>query len=195
MLMDEIKKIAKEDADLSGIEKLLTDLDPLKNLKTADDALGFIERNQVFKSALDRETTKRVENALSRFQEEKLPTILEQKLAERANPTETPEQKAVRELQSKLKAMEEKEALLTRKESFRAKAKELELDEDIAEKLAYYGDNALETLEFLGQKIKGKVESSVEREIKSRLGDNAPKRIDEQKDFDVDKEMSKFSFL
>jgi len=195
MLIDEIKKIAREDADIAGIEKMIGDLDPLKNLKTKEDALAFIERNQVFKQALDFETTKRVDNALNKFQAEKLPTILEERLAEAQSPKETPEQKALRDMQAKLKAMEEKEAFLQRKDTFRAKAKELELDEDIAERLANYGDQALETLEFLGDKIKGKVSSSVEAEIKNRLGGQAPKKAEDSGDFDINKEMSKFSYL
>jgi len=195
MLIDEIKKIARDDADITGIEKMIGDLDPLKNLKTKEDALAFIERNQVFKQALDFETTKRVDNALNKFQTEKLPTILEERLAEAQSPKETPEQKALRDMQAKLKAMEEKEAFLQRKDTFRAKAKELELDEDIAERLANYGDQALETLEFLGDKIKGKVSSSVEAEIKNRLGGQAPKKAEDSGDFDINKEMSKFSYL
>ena len=195
MLIDEIKKIARDDADITGIEKMIGDLDPLKNLKTKEDALAFIERNQVFKQALDFETTKRVDNALNKFQTEKLPTILEERLAEAQSPKETPEQKALRDMQAKLKAMEEKEAFLQRKDTFRAKAKELERDEDIAERLANYGDQALETLEFLGDKIKGKVSSSVEAEIKNRLGGQAPKKAEDSGDFDINKEMSKFSYL
>ena len=195
MLIDEIKKIAREDADIADIEKMIGDLDPLKNLRTKEDALAFIERNQVFKQALDFETTKRVDNALTKFQTEKLPSIVEERLAEAQSPKETPEQKALRDMQAKLKAMEEKEAYLQRKDTFRAKAKELELDEDIAERLANYGDQALETLEFLGDKIKGKVSSSVEAEIKNRLGGQAPKKAEDSGDFDINKEMSKFSYL
>lgn len=195
MLIDEIKKIAREDADLGDIEKMIGDLDPLKNLSTTEDAVKFIERNQIFRKALDSETSKRVDNALRKFQEEKLPGIVEERLAEAKSPTETAEQKALREMQAKLKAMEEKEALLTRKESFRAKAKELQLDEDIAERLAPFGDNALETLEFLGEKLKGKVSASVEAEIKSRIGDQRPKKAEDSGDFDLSKEMSKYNFL
>lgn len=196
MLIDEIKKIAKDDADLSRIEGLIGDLDPLKNLKTAEDAIAFIERNPVFRKALDSETSKRVENALTKFQADKMPGIIEDRLADAKNPKETPEQKALREMQVEMKAMKDEKALLVRKDALRTKAKELGLDEDIAENLAGFGDGAFETIEFLGAKFKGKVSTEVETQMKNRLGDQAPKKaVEESGDFDLTETMSKFSYL
>lgn len=193
-ILDEIKKIAKDDADLSGIEKMLGDLDPLKNIQSKEDALSFIDRNQTFKSALDAETSKRVENALSKFKEEKLPELI----SEATKPKdETPEQKRIRELEERVAKADAREKMLERQKQFRGKAKELGFSEDIAAELAGFGDDAGNLVDKLAEYQKSTINSAVEAEIKKRFGEGAqPKQADESKDdFDLDKKMSGFSFL
>lgn len=177
-ILDEIKRIAKDDADLSGIEKMIGDLDPLKNIQTKEEALSFIDRNNVFKSALDAETSRRVENALDRFQHDKLPEILKQKESEWSKmPEESPEQKRIRELEE---AMAERDAEANRQRlraELQEKARSMGYDAPDIDRYTVYGEKALEYLEKDFQHTKSIIDNRVKETIQKKFGKSA---IDER---------------
>lgn len=178
MLLDEIKRIAKDGADLSGIEKMLSDLDPLKNIQSKEDALAFIDRNQVFKAALDSETSRRVENALGKFQSEKLPEILKEKQTEWAKiPEETPEQKRIRELEEQLQKDRAEAAEARLRAELQEKARALGYNNPNVDRYTVYGEKAIEYLEQDFKHTQGLIESQVKDTVKKRFGASA---IDEQ---------------
>jgi len=178
-IIEWIKANVKEGANVAEAEELVKDLDPLKNITTAESALAFIDRNSVFKSALDAETSRRVLKHDEKFQAEKLPEILKAergKLEKELNPDLTPEQKRIAELEEW-----QQDQLLTTgenqlKESLRAKAKEIGYDPLRAETLYIYGDNALKMLEEEKGYFDSKLKTELEAEIKTRFAPNVPDR-------------------
>lgn len=150
-IIDWIKANAKEGANIAEAEGLVKDLDPLKNITEPAQALDFINRNSVFKSALDSETSLRIENHDKKFTESKLPGLLKieaDKIRAEINPKETPEQKDNRELRERLDAMEKNEANGKRKIELRTIAAEYSKEKGVsydplrAEKFVSFGDDA-----------------------------------------------------
>jgi NADH dehydrogenase/NADH:ubiquinone oxidoreductase subunit G len=177
MILDWIKANAKEGADLAEAEKLVNDLNPLKNIATTSDALSFIQRNDLFKQALDSETSKRVSDHDKRFQEEKLPDILKTErtnILKELNPDETPEQKRIRELEEDAKQRDARDAKRELEKSLREKAVELKANPVKAERYAVYGDKALEIFEADVSETNKLIETELAKRIKEKFGDNPP---------------------
>ena len=65
-LLKWIKANMKEGAKVEEVEKLVKELDPLGKIKTKEDALKLIKDNGFLNSALDSETSLRVDNALKK---------------------------------------------------------------------------------------------------------------------------------
>ena len=105
----------------------------------------MLYNNRLLKAAFDSEISKKIENHDARFNEEKLPSLLEEareKLRRDLNPTETPEQKEIRELRDIVMKSKEKEKFSDLETSLRIKAKELSYDPDRAARFAILGDKA-----------------------------------------------------
>ena len=179
-----VKKNSVEGADLSEAEALIKDKDPLKNVLTKEDALSFIERNELFRKALDSETSRRVETGIENFKEKKLPAILKdekEKIAKELNPDLTDEQKRIRELEDKIKLAETKEQQQERKSFLRLKAKELAEEHKIkydplrAEKYHVYGDAAEKYLSEDISYLKSVVNEELESKLKGQYVGNPPK--------------------
>src|SRR5678809_398886 len=110
----------------------------------AKQAIDYIRAIPSLRSAYDAALNTEYNRAVKKYEEEKLPEKekeLRESIRQELNPTETEEQKQIRELREKLEAKEEAEALTERKEALRAKAKDFGVDPDIAADFALYGDD------------------------------------------------------
>lgn len=170
-----IEKNSAEGADIQEAKKLVEDV--AVSIQSREDADKFIESNKFVKAELDSKISKSVENAIERFKETKLPSMLEsekEKIRKELNPEETPEQKRIRELEQKIQAQEERENNESRKSYLRNKAKEINFDPIRAERYSVYGDDAekilLEDVEFFQTHIK----TQVETELKNKYGNKPP---------------------
>lgn len=193
-LLEWIKTNVKEGANVAEAENLIEAENPVHSIKTKDEALQFIERTPFFREALDSATSRRVENALTRFKEEKLPGMKktwEEDLRKELNPEETPEQKKIRELEEwkaeQLKSAEG-EAL---KAELRKQAKDLGMDPLKAERYHVYGEKASDFLKQDREEFKTEIDSRLDSEIKNRFGGEPPKK---GPDKDPTKMMDRASF-
>jgi len=179
MLLDWIKQNVRDGADIREAENLLKDLDPLKNIKSQEDALRFIDRNTVFKSALDAETSRRVERHDDRFKSEKLPELVKaerEKIMKEINPDLTPEQKRIAELEQRLQQNDREKAEQSLKASLRQKASELNYDPIRAEQLFVYGDKAVEKLQSEVDYFQSAIDKALEKKLKGQYSPKEPKR-------------------
>lgn len=170
-LTEWIKANVKDGVDVTEAEKLVADLNPLKDVKTADDALAFIKRNEVLVKALDAETARRVESHDKKYQEEKLPGLLEaerEKIRKELAPEETEEQKRIRALEEENKKMRDDQAKGQRKAKLRELAKESGFDPDLAEDFAVYGDDAEKYIEKHKKAAERRLEEQLSEELKKR---------------------------
>lgn len=178
-----IKANVKDGADVNEALELIKDLDPLKNITTPDEALDFIKRNKLFNSALDSETSIRVENHDKKFRENKLPEIMKEereKLQKELNPEMTKEQKEIAELKAKIEASEAKDKNNARKVELRERAKELAEKNGVpydplrAERFYVYGDDAEKLLEDNIMYLKNVIDTELSSKIKSQFGNTPP---------------------
>ena len=182
-LLEWIKANAKEGANVAEAEEMIEKSNPIKNVATKEDALSFIAQNTVFQSALDSETSKRVDNALEKFKSDKLPTMLKEeteKVRAELNPKETEADKRIRELEDKIKKAEKKEAMQNHKAALRAKAKELAEAEKVpydpmrAEMFSAFGEDAESMLAKDINYIKTTVESQLSGKLKQQFSTATP---------------------
>ena len=196
----------KDTAKIEDLDKLIGDLDYMKNVKTVDEARAFILRSDILKKALDKETQERVDSHDKNFKEKELPNLekeIRDKITEELNPAETPEQKRIREMELKLDQKEKKEALNELKKALREKAREIGADPIKAEKYHVYGDDALSVMEKEFTETKSYIDSEIERISKERFkGQSAPHRSDEpdsthmkRSDFDALDNKAKHDFI
>lgn len=176
-LLEWIKANAKDDADISEAEKLVSSYSEVTPERAAE-----LAKDKEMKRVIDAEISRAVERHDERFREEKLPKILDEerdKIRREVNPEETQEQKAVRELQEKLANMEQEKSKVERREQLRQKAKELGVDEiglspDDVDAFADLGDSAPEVLESFIDRTKKAWNDSLDREVKKRYSNGKP---------------------
>lgn len=149
-LMEAIKSIAKDGADLTEIEGLIKGNDPLSGLTSKEDAFEFIRKTPLLSQAYDKYERESNERALENFKTGKMQdTIKARELEIRAeiNPSETPEQKEIRELKERLNESDKKDALAILQNELQLKATELGFDPIRAKDFAVHKDDALAKLE------------------------------------------------
>lgn len=176
---------------LDEVEKLEKELDPLSGLKTTDQFLDFMGRNEGFKNALKKHETQAIEKHDEKFKTDKLPGLLKDAVdlkMKELNPDETPEQKRIRELEDKISASDNRETSNALKIELQDKAKEIGYTGDI-ELFTHLGDKAVETMEAYHTKNTEYLEAEKTKIQKELYGDNpppikgtppVPKDIDEQ---------------
>ncbi len=113
-LLDAIKVIASEGADLSAIETGLTGLvkDPLGGINDKESATAFIRNNPFLNSAYDSGISKGVESYKTRFTSDELPDLISserQKIISELNPEESAADKVARDFKEYKEAQEAKE--------------------------------------------------------------------------------------
>ena len=176
-----------EGIDVAEVEKLEEGLDPLKNLTDVDKALDFINRNDILSRALSKDRTQSIEKHDNKFMTEKFPDLLKaekEKILQELNPTETPEQKRIRELEEKIKAGDEASKMSALKIALQEKAAEIGYTGDL-ELFMSQGDKAIETLESFHAKNTEYLTAEKEKLQKELYGKGAPKRSAEvPKDID-----------
>ncbi len=181
-----------EGIDLSEVEKLETELDPLSGLTTPDQALDFMGRNPLFEKALKKHETQAIEKHDDKFNKEKLPGILKderEKAIKEANPEETPEQKRIRELEDNAAVRDKSDAAKDLKIELAAKAKEIGYTGDI-DLFMHLGDKALQTMEAYHTKNTEYLEGEKEKIQKELYGDNIPpKKHKEETPKDIDEQI------
>ena len=152
------------------------------------EGVDFLEIEKLYKSELDAETSKRVENHDAKFKVEKLPGLvaeeskrLEKEITLKLQPNETPEQKRIKELELKIQANEKKEKDSVRKTELREKAKALAEAEKVpydptrAELLYVYGEEAESILEKDIKYLKSTLEKELSSKIKGQYSKDEPK--------------------
>ena len=167
----------KDGASITEFEGLVKDLDPLKNITTPDQALDFMQRNDVFKRGLHKHETIAIEKHDKNFTESKLPGLLEaerEKALKEVNKPETPEQKELRELREKIAKQEDDQKVSTRKSALRDLASELKVDHKVAERYYIYGDEAEANLRADVEANQKAIDAAVEAAKKEIYGNNPP---------------------
>jgi len=173
-VMEWIKANAKDGANLAEVEEML---DRSKLPETKEQAWDFIQKNQVFRSALDAEVSRATAAHDVKFMENKFPDILKaerEKLLKELNPQETPEKKEIREIREELAAAKREKEENARKDILRKKAAEIGFDPLRAEKYSVFGDNAEAQLLEDHQYMTGFVKTELEKETKKRFGNTTP---------------------
>ncbi len=174
-LLEWIKNNAAEGANVEEAEKLVQGLTKLP--ENREEAAKLLDEDKTLKSELDARISKSVDNAIERYEQNKLPEKekeLRDKVQKELNPEETEEQRKIRELNEKLEAMESKEQTEQRKAQLRTKAKELGFDPIKAERYAAFGEDAEKVLEEDAEWFKSSINNEVEKSIKERYGGKVP---------------------
>lgn len=170
-------------AEAEQMVKDLEELNPMNSIKTKEDALAFMERNQIFKSALDSETSKRAEHAIDNFKEKKLPDLIKaekDKLEKELNPDLTDEQKRIKELENRLSEADKEKQTNQAKAALRSKAEEIakkagvKYDPVHAERFHVYGDDAEKLLTDEINYFKSTIDSELSAKLKSNFTPGAP---------------------
>ena len=168
------KAHAKEDANVAEFEELVSKAAPPDDAKQAID---YIRAIPSLRSAYDAALNTEYNRAVKKYEEEKLPEKekeLRESIRKELNPTETEDQKQIRELREKLEAKEKAEALTERKEALRAKAKDFGVDPDIAADFALYGDDGETYLKRHAEWHKKELDAVKEQSSKAAFGNRTP---------------------
>ena len=178
--------------DLSEVEKLESELDPLKGLTTPDQALDFMGRNPLFEKALKKHETTSIEKHDEKFMKDNYPGLLKDAVDARIkelNPDETPQDKRIRELEDNATARDKIDATKDLKIELAAKAKEISYTGDI-DLFMQLGDKALETMEAYHKKNTDYLEAEKTKIQKELYGDNVPpKHTPPEVPKDIDEEI------
>lgn len=137
----------------------------------------LIKSDPDFKSEFDRQVSYAVDNHDKRFQDEKLPTILEQereKLRKELNPEETAEQKRIRELEERIAKADQDARKRELRDSLRKKAAELGvtdigLQPDDVEPFVAFGDEAPQVLESFLTRTREAFTSNLDAKLKEKF--------------------------
>ena len=141
MTVDEVLQLIPEE-QRDEAKQAIEGLNPLSSVQDADSALRLIEESDVLRRAKDKIAQQAVESHKRKFEEEKLPELQKQwkdEVRKELQPEETAEQKRLRELEETLKERDKREQMYQTKEKLRARAKEVGVDEDIAERFGQCG--------------------------------------------------------
>jgi len=178
MTVDEVLQLIPEE-QRDEAKQAIEGLNPLSSVQDADSALRLIEENDVLRRAKDKIAQQAVESHKRKFEEEKLPELQKQwkdEVRKELQPEETAEQKRLRELEETLKERDKREQMYQTKEKLRARAKEVGVDEDIAERFVNMNtDDPVAELDTFAERFKETLEQRTTEEINKRWPNRAPK--------------------
>ena len=161
-------------------EQAIEGMNPLASVQDVDSALRLIDENDVMRRAKDRIAQQAVESHKRKFEEEKLPELQKQwkdEVRKELQPEETAEQKRLRELEEALKERDKREQMYQTREQLRARAKEIGIDEDIAERFAnVQTDDPITELDTFAERFKQSVEARATEEVNKRWPDRVPRQ-------------------
>ena len=178
MTIDDILALVPED-QREQAKQAIDGLNPLSKIGSAAEAVDFIKSNSVLKRGYDTIARLAIEAHKERYETEELPKIknaLRDELSKELNPAETPDQKRLREMEQKLADKEKAEQQYQLKNRLRAKAKEVGVDEEIAEKLAFLQTDDHEAeLTWFAERFESAVKSRADQEVNNRWPKGSPK--------------------
>lgn len=149
-LIEDIKGIAREGADLSGIEGQIAGLNPLTGLQTKEAAFELIKGTPLMISAFDSAVSKSVEAGVENFKEKGMKDVLKERetaLRLELNPKEDKADKVAREFEEYKTGVEADKAKSTLRDELSAKAKELGFDPIRARDFAIFEGDAMAKME------------------------------------------------
>jgi len=168
------------DGDKSEAEKAVQEAiaagNPLAGITNKEQAADFIQRNQLFRAALDAEISLKVAAHDERFHKEKLPGIVEAEIKKR-----NPEKDPLRIELDALKAEREAEKAELKRERLRALAIKKAADagipgDDVERFIDEDEDRTGASVEAFAKRWKAYTEKAVETALKERLGNNGQPR-------------------
>lgn len=168
------KANAKDGANVAEFEELVSKAAP------PDDsvkAIEYIRAVPSLRSAYDAALNKEFDRAVKKYEEEKLPEkekAMREAIRKELNPDETAEQKKIRELSEKLEAKEKSEALTSKQNALRAKAKEYGVDPEVAADYARYGDDAEDILKRHAEWHKKELDAVKAETARGAFGNKPP---------------------
>jgi len=178
---DDLKAIAKDGADLSGIMGQVEGMNPLNGL-TKDTAFDFIKNNQMLLSTFDSEVSKSVNSGVENFKNKGMLDILKEKeeaLRKELNPEESEASKVAREFKEFKDAVDNKEKTSLLKDQLSEKAKEMGFpDPMLIRDLAGLGENAEVFAEKYIELFNTALNDKLSEEIKGKYTKTAPKASD-----------------
>ena len=171
-LIDDIKAVAKEDADLSGIESQIGGYINSSDI-TTDNFIEIAKKHPKLLSAFDSQVSKRVESGVNNFKEKDMVALLksrEEEIRAEINPKETPAEKRIRELEAKIEAQENKEKMASMKDELSIKAKDKGFEPLLAREFA-----GLENADSLIDKVLEWHNGILGTAVKGRFDQTPPK--------------------
>lgn len=178
-IIEQIKAISKEGADLSGIESALTGLNPLTSIKDKDAAWGFIKSNDILRSTLDQKVTERVKTAEGNIMNGKFQEAMKAREAEiraEVNPEETDAQKLAREFKEYKAGVEREKSDIKLKDELSRKAEEIKFSPSLAKELSALGEKADPIMDSFMEWHKAELDSALDGKASEQYGKvEAPK--------------------
>ena len=179
MTVDEILQFVPEDRR-EDAKQAIEGSNPLASVQDADSAMELIEGHEGLRRAKDKIAQQAVESHKRKFEEEKLPELQKQwkdEVRQQLQPEETAEQKRLRELEEQLSERDRREKMYQTREQLRSRAKEIGIDEDIAERFAnMQTDDPITELDTFAERFKKSVEARATEEVNKRWPDRAPRQ-------------------
>lgn len=178
--MDELLKLIKanmkEGADIAAIETLAKGLNPLSGVTTVEEAKEFIKKTDLLNKGADSLVSIAVKSHDDKFTAEKLPGLLKaegERVRKEANPTETKEQKTIREQKERIDALEANGKRSELKAELQKQAKELGYSGNIDLFLGH-GEKAGELLKSEADRYKTDFDSALSDRIKEQFPNVTP---------------------
>ena len=168
------KANAKDGVNVAEFEELVSKAAPPDDAKQAKE---YIRAIPALRSAFDAALNQEFDRATKKYEEEKLPEkekALRESIRKELNPDESPEQKQIRELREKLESKERAEAITSKQNALRAKAKEYGIDTEIAADYAHYGDDAENILKRHAEWHKKELDAVKAESARATFGNKTP---------------------
>ena len=173
-LIEQIKSIAKDGADVTEIEQALSKLNPLSGLTTKEEAWNLVKNNPLLLSTYDQKQNERAKTIEENLWNGKFADELknrEDNLRKGLNPQETESDKKLREMSNKLESMEREKSTSELRSQLSEKAEELGYSIAKAQELVVYGEKAMEKLEsdasWFNQELDTRISSKMKEKYPS----------------------------
>lgn len=193
-MLDWVKANVKEGANIAEFEEMETK-EAIYSIKDKDAALALLtEKGTVFNAAKDAVVNDAILSHDRKFNEEKLPKLIEaerEKIKNELNPPETETDKELRELKNWKSEQEAKNLRNEQKTALEIKAKEIGYPIELAGRFAVYGENAEAELIKDHESRTSYIKQETENEVKRLYGDIKPPK---QSNGDPAKQMGRAEF-
>jgi hypothetical protein len=196
-VLEAIKSIASEGADLTAVETVLTGYvkDPIGGITDKDQAIKFIRDNPLFNSAFDSSISKAVETNRQKILAEDLPKQVaeaRQKFISELNPEETEAQKVAREFAEYKQEQTDKESRGAIKSELlstfdKLKASELGFKTEDLEPYVMQGEKAVENFVKQYDRFSAILKTRVEEALKGKYNTGEPETGDKPEAYNFNK--------